>query len=105
MSLIEIVPRMVRLASVALLTTALSLTLIGGVSGCTTSMSDTRPGSTNSSVAGLPQPPPISAAGTPQPKNIPVVDLPQPMIATRMSGDVVSTGTSLRDGQLAYKLV
>ena len=126
MSLIEIVPRMVRLASVALLTAALSLALIGGVSGCTTSMSDTRPGSTNSPVAGMPKPPPIPAAGTSQPKNIPVVDLPQPthvpgvdtpqpthipvvgtskpMIATRVPGDVVFTGTSLRDGQLAYKL-
>jgi len=122
LSLIEIVPRMLRLAAIALLATA----LIGGVSGCTTLASDSQPGPTNTPVAGTPPPLPVPAAGTPQPKNVPVVDLPQPthfpvvgtpqptpvpvvgtskpVSAARVPGDVVSAGTSLRDGQLAYKL-
>ena len=115
MSLIEIAPRMVRLAAVALLTTALATALIGGVSGCTTSVSDTRPEPTHTPVAGMPKPPPIPAAGMPKPSNspvvgtskpthIPVVGTSKPTIAVRTPGDVVAAGTFLRKGQLAYKL-
>ena len=115
MSLIEIVPRMVRLAAVALLTIALTTALIGGVSGCATLASDTRPESTHTRVAGMPKPPPVPLAGMPKPStspfigtskptHVPVVGTPKPTIAARAPGDVVSAGTSLRTGQLAYKL-
>ncbi len=115
MSLIEIAPRMVRLAAVALLTTALTTALIGGVSGCATLASDTRPESTHTPVAGMPKPPPVPVAGMPKPSNspvigtskpthVPVVGTSKPTIAARAPGDVVSAGTSLRKGQLAYKL-
>ena len=116
MSLIERAPRMARLASVALLTTALLTTaLIGAVSGCTTLVSDTRPEPTHTPVAGMPKPPPIPVAGIPQPTHIPVVGTSQPThnpvvgtskptINARVPGEVVSADTSLRTGQLAYKL-
>ena len=115
LSLIEIAPRMVRLAAVALLATALTTALIGGVSGCATLASDTRPESTHTPVAGMPKPPPVPVAGMPKPSNspvigtskpthVPVVGTSKPTIAARAPGDVVSAGTSLRKGQLAYKL-
>ena len=137
MSLIEKAPRMVRLAAVALLTIALTTALIGGVSGCATLATDTRPESTHTPVAGMPKPPPVPVAGMPKPSNIPaigtskpthvpvvgtskpthipvvgtpkpthipVVGTPKPTIAARTPGDVVSANTSLRKGQLAYKL-
>ena len=106
---------MVRLAAVALLATALTTALIGGVSGCATLASDTRPESTHTPVAGMPKPPPVPVAGMPKPSNspvigtskpthVPVVGTSKPTIAARAPGDVVSAGTSLRKGQLAYKL-
>ena len=115
MSLIEIAPRMVRLAAVALLTSALTTALIGGVSGCTTLVSHTRPEPLHTPVAGMPNPPPVPVAGMPNPSNspvvgtskprhIPVVGTSKPTIAARAPGDVVAAGTSLRKGQLAYKL-
>ena len=115
MSLIEIAPRMVRLAAVVLIATALTTALIGSVSGCTTLVSDTRPEPTHTTVAGMPKPTNIPVVGTSKPTNIPVVSTsepthvpvvgtPRPTIAARVPGDVVSANTSLRKGQLAYKL-
>ena len=122
MNLIESAPRMVRLAMIALLTAA----LIGDVSGCTKSVSEARPEPTNMPVVGTPKPPPGPVTGTvkpthmpvvgtpkptqmpvvgaPKPTQMPVVGTPKPTIAARAPGDVVSADTSLRKGQLAYKL-
>ena len=133
MNLIEIAPRAIRLAALALLTLALS----GGVSSCTTLVSDTRPDPTHIPVAGAPkslparrvstpQPTNVLTVGTPKPTNTPVVRTPKPKsipvvgkskpthvpvagspkptITARAPGDVVFTDTSLRNGQLAYEL-
>ena len=122
MNLIEIATRMVRLAMIALLTAA----LLGDVSGCTTLVSEAQPEPTNMPVVGTPKPPPGPVVGTPKPPpgpvvgtpkpspgpvvgtpkptNVPVVGAPKPTIAARAPGDVVSADTSLRKGQLAYKL-
>ena len=122
MNLIERAPRMVRLVAVALLTTA----LIGDVSGCATLVSDARPEPTHIPGTGMPKPPPVPVVGPSQPTHIPVFGTPQPThipgtgmpkpppvpvfgpskptIAARVPGEVVSADTSLRTGQLAYKL-
>jgi len=103
--------RVVRLAAVALLTTA----LIGDVSGCATLVSDTRPQPSPVPVAGTPKPTHIPVISTPKPTHIPVIgapklppvpviDAPKPTIPAPAPGDVVSAATSLRKGQLAYKL-
>ena len=74
MNVIEIAHGMVRLAAVALLAVA----LVGGVSGCTTLASDTRPESTHIPIVGMPNPPPVPVVGTPNPPPDPVVGTPNP---------------------------